>query len=203
MVVKFSWPLRTSRHTGALLPGWVAWRFCCSCTFDGSAAPGCAAGCAEARPVQSESPTTRQSLERIDIRPPTLFLTDALLADPLVLVLGELPVLDLLFPARAIPLVPLAAAQLRDRRIVVPGPPVGLALVLALLVDDDLRLLAAGAYTHGEKSGGDQRKAEPHDFVAGCGCICAGGLAPGAPGPYAVPQPQTSEPLPRRSTRAR
>src|SRR6476620_3053631 len=61
-----------------------------------------------------------------------------------VLVLGELPILDLLFPARTIPLVPFAAAQLCYRRVVVPGPPVGLALVLALLVDHHLRLLAEG-----------------------------------------------------------
>src|SRR5262245_16911903 len=161
MLVKFSWPLRTSRHTGALLPGCVAWRFCCSWVLDSGA--GCAAGCADAKPAQSESTTARQSLERFDIRPPNKWpdcgpdcfpAPYSLLVDALVLVLGKLPVLDLLFPARAVPLVPFAATQFRDRRIVVPRAPVGLALILALLVDRHLRLLAAGARAHGKKSSG-------------------------------------------------
>ncbi len=49
---------------------------------------------------------------------------------------------------------------------------------------------------------GDDKKELSHDFGAGERCCC-GGCAPGLPGPYAVPQPQTSEPRPRRRTRSR
>src|SRR5438105_7779846 len=114
-------------------------------------------------------------------------------------VLGELPRLDLLFPARLVALRPLAAAEFRRQRLVVPRLGIGLALVLALLVDNDLLFLPARDQAEGHY----KKQKPPHDFVPlGCGCCC-GGTAPGLPGPSAGPQPQTSEPLPRRSTRSR
>src|SRR6267378_5123894 len=119
----------------------------------------------------------------------------ALAVDALILVLCELALLDGLFPARAIALGPLAAEQIRHRRLVVPGAGVGLALVLALLVDDDLLLLAARAQREGRR----QDKRDSHDLPLGAAGCCAGGCAPGFGGrPYAVLQPHTSEPRPRR-----
>src|SRR5687768_16961105 len=97
-------------------------------------------------------------------------------------VLDKLPVLDLLFPAVAVSLGPLAAAQFHDRRVAVPRQSVGLALVLALLVDDDL-LVALAAAGEGNAGSRQENKELSHDFCAGA----AGGLAPGLPGPYAVP----------------
>src|SRR5438067_7539679 len=133
-------PLRTSRHTGALLPGCVTARCCCA--LIGSSAPGggfCC--CASAVPAISRDSNTMSRLIAL--------LGRTLLADAPVFVLGELALLDRLFPAHAIALRPLAAAQLGDRRVVVPGAAVGLALVLALLVDDDLLLLAAAGEAEG------------------------------------------------------
>src|SRR5215204_242238 len=102
--------------------------------------------------------TARQSPERNFIRP-------SLLVDALVLVLCELAILDLLFPAVAISLGPLAAAQLRDRRVAVPGQAVGLALVLALLVDHDL-LVSLAAAGEGKAEHGQCKKELSHDFCA-------------------------------------
>src|SRR5512132_1280788 len=92
---------------------------------------------------------------------------------------------------------------------------VRLALVFALLVIDDLRTLAAAC----DQQGDDGEGSEPggacahHDLVppAGGGAVGATpGAAPGAPGwppdggsLYAVAQPHTSPPLPRRRTRSR
>src|SRR5204862_6298177 len=67
-----------------------------------------------------------------------LSLEHALPVNALILVLGELALLERFFPARAIAFGPLAAAQLRYRGVVLPGAVVRLALVLALLVDHDL-----------------------------------------------------------------
>src|SRR4051794_8622943 len=129
-----------------------------------------------------------------------------LAVDALVFVLPELALPDRILPARTVALGPLAAAQLRQRRIVVPRAIVGLALVLALLVDHDLLLLAAGAQCGncGQRGRHDQGDAL-HDLpLVGAGGCCTGGCAPGLGGrPYAVLQPQTSEPRPRRSTRSR
>src|SRR5688572_26631498 len=110
-------------------------------------------------------------------------------------VLRELALLDLVFAARPVALGPLAAAQLGDRRLAIPGHAVGLALVLALLVDHDL-LVAFAATGQGEAGHGKEYEKLSHAFCAGerC-CCCCGGCAPGLPGPSAVPQPQTSEPL--------
>src|SRR5262245_37361872 len=105
--------------------------------------------------------------------PPRREAALSLLIDAFVLVLGELALLDLLFPAVAVPFGPLAAAQLRGRRLAVPGQAVGLALVLALLVDHHLLVLAA----RGEAEQRNHEKKRSHDrWPLGCG---AGGFAPG------------------------
>src|SRR5205085_10039200 len=155
-------PRRTSRHTGALLPGCVTERSCCA--LIGSSAPGggfCC--CANAAPATiSESQRSRS-------------LIAVLAVDALVLVLRELALLDRRLPARAIALVPFAAAQLGHRRLVVPRAIVRLALVLALLGDDHLLLLAAGA----ERQRRRQDERDSHDLpLLGADC-CAGGCAPG------------------------
>src|SRR5688572_6100521 len=103
-----------------------------------------------------------------------------LLVDAFVLVLRELALLDLVFPARLVALGPLAAAQFRDRRLAVPGLAVALALVALLgLRLDDLVALAAGGKPHE----GDKDQCRSHERVPlGC-CCCCGGCAPGLPGP--------------------
>src|SRR3989442_9627043 len=118
-----------------------------------------------------------------------------LLVDAHVFVLAELPRLDLVLPAGAVALGPLAAAV--GERRVVPGRRVGLALVLAFLEVGDLVALGAGR----KPEHGNQQQDPDHDLPRpGC---CAGGCAPGLPGPQAQPQPHTSEPLPRRTPRSR
>src|SRR5919206_4214578 len=129
-------PERTSRHTGALLPGCVTARSCCAWTRFSSCGTCWLCVCANAAPASVSESRRKRSLIAIPRLPP-------LLADAPVFVLRELALLDRLFPAHAIALVPLATAQLRHRRVVVPGAVVGLALVLALLVDDDLLFFAA------------------------------------------------------------
>src|SRR5207244_3222498 len=131
----------------------------------------------------------------------SLMSPPALLVDALVLVLRELAVLDALFPARAVSLLPVAAAPLLRQRRAVPGLRVGLALVFAWLGGPG-HLLALAARPEQERRCHDE--GEFHERPPeGCCCGIAGGFPPGFPGPYAVPQPQTSEPLPRRSTRSR
>src|SRR6266851_7922177 len=111
-----------------------------------------------------------------------------LLGDAHVFVLSVLPGLDLVLPARSVALGPLAAAV--DERRVVPGRRVRLALVLALLEVGDLLALATGR----KAEQGNQEQDPDHDLPReGC---CARGCAPRFPGPSAVPQPHTSEPLP-------
>src|SRR5437764_9610839 len=85
----------------------------------------------------------------------------ASLVDSSMFVLGELPRLDLLFPARLVALRPLAAAKFRRQRLVVPRLGVGLALVLALLVDNDLLFLPAS----GEAENRQHHNHASHDFV--------------------------------------
>src|SRR6185503_14937175 len=97
--------------------------------------------------------------------------------DALVLVLRELALLDALLPARTVALLPAAAAELGGERGVVPGAVVGLALVLALLVHDDLLLLAARGECEQRKDG-YERGFHDLPLVAGAGC-CTGGCAPG------------------------
>src|SRR5439155_11593592 len=94
----------------------------------------------------------------------------------IALVLPELALLDLLFPAAPVPFDPRAAAELRRKRRVVPGLAVALALValLRLLLDNLFALPACGQAECENKD----RQEQPHDFLAG-----AGGWAPGWPGP--------------------
>src|SRR6185503_5984467 len=174
VVVYFGSPERTCLQTSELFPGCVVCRCCCALMGSSGSGPG---PCwASATVVPASKASAAKPYLRLPITRTPLTTVPALLADALVLVLGELPVLDLIFPARAVPLVPLAAAQLDHGRIVVPRSRVGLALVLALLVDDDLLLLAAGNQTEGNQNE-TGNKNRPHDFFAGCCCICAGGLA--------------------------
>src|SRR5690242_9396821 len=174
-------PERTSRHTGALLPGWVTARSCCALMRFSSCGTCWLCVCANATPARASESKRKRSLIAVPCLP-------TLLADAPVFVLRELALLDRLFPAHAIALVPLAAAELGHRRVVVPGAVVGLALVLALLVDDNLLLLAACR----DRERSDQDQEQPHDLppvVAGCcgvaGCCCipgccgVGGCAPG------------------------
>src|SRR5205085_151067 len=185
-------PRRTSRHTRALLPGWVTELSCCALIGSSDPADGFCC-CANAAPATiSESHSNRSFI--------AVPRSAALAVDALVFVLPELALPDRVLPTRTIALGPLAAAQLGDRRLVVPRAVVRLALGLALLVDDHLLLLAAGAERRRRRH--DER--DSHDLpLFGTGC-CAGGCAPGFGGrPYAVLQPQPSEPRPRRSTRSR
>src|SRR3954466_13110923 len=129
--------------------------------------------------------------------------SSTLLVDAFVFVLALLARLDLRFPAGAVALAPFAAAV--GEGIVVPRLAVALALVALLrrlLLDHLLALGACGQrirHDHEEKD-----LFHDQDLRAGCCCgaLCPG-AAPGRPGPEAVPQPQTSEPFPRRSTRSR
>src|ERR1051325_1592771 len=158
-------PRRTSRHTGALLPGWVTARCCCALTESSDPAGGFCC-CANAAPAISRDSNTMSRLIALPRR--------TLLADALVFVLRELALLDRLFPALLVSGRPLAAAQLRHRRLVLPRRRVGLALVLSLLVDDDLLLLAAGAERQRRRH---HERETNHDLppvgAAGCcGCGC-------------------------------
>src|SRR6266480_1901664 len=154
MVVKFFSPAFTSRQTGALLPGCSAWRCCCCWASDW----------AHAAPANCIASARRKTL-----------IVGTLLVDAYVFVLAELARLDLVFPARAVALRPLAAAV--GERRVVPGLRVGLALVLAFLEVGDLLALGTGR----KPEQGNQEQDPDHDLPrAGC---CAGGCAPGLPGP--------------------
>src|SRR4051812_20034631 len=126
MLVNAGCPERTSRQTGALFSGWVCCRCCSACGPD---AGGCCGACASAAPPAT-SETAANKLQKK--RMPILLL----IADALVFVLPVVARLDLVLPAHAIALGPLPAAV--PKRLVVPGTTVGLALILALLVDHDL-----------------------------------------------------------------
>src|SRR2546421_4598530 len=117
---------------------------------------------------------------------------------PRVFVLSEIARPDGGFPARLIALVPLGVGVRVCARIVLPGLCIGFALILALLVDDHLLALAAGAEAERE----DERGAREDD-LAGRHDFAPAGPAFWSGFPYAVPQPQTSDPLPRLSTRWR
>src|SRR4051794_38482200 len=95
---------------------------------------------------------------------------------------------------------------------------VGLALIRALLVVDDLRTLAAAREHECHDGGADRKRCiayADHDLVppagfAGSGAAGAGATLPGCVPPpaalgtlYAVAQPHTSPPLPRCVTRSR
>src|SRR5688572_17274610 len=125
----------------------------------------------------------RRSAELPNIAtPPRLLRPDAY-----VFVLRFVALLDRFFPLDLIVVVGLA----------LPGQVVGLALVAALLVDGHGGLLATGDEADRSEDEHKTDGAAPHDFCAGFGACCCSGL------PYAVPQPHTSEPFPRVSTRVR
>src|ERR1700741_2852731 len=83
-------PPRTSRHTGALLPGWVIVRSCCALTRSSC----CVCVCPIAVPAMVKDSNRNSSL--ISFAPPDLAL---LVAFALILVLCELALLHRLFPA--------------------------------------------------------------------------------------------------------
>src|SRR5690349_18062909 len=121
---------------------------------------------------------------------------------PLVLVLRLVAGVDRVLPLLAIALV-----------LRVVGRRVGLALVGALLVRDDLRTLAAcrEAECRGGREG-DRAGTKHHDLVppgggapvagvfGGTGIPCVAGVLAGSL--YAVAQPHTSPPRPRCVTRS-
>src|SRR5262252_6297474 len=114
---------------------------------------------------------------------------------PSVLVLVLVSRLDGVFPARSVSLVPFLRRVHGGAGIGLPGLRIRLALVLTLLVDNHLRALAASR--QGE-SPCKRRDAEPKCANGFHVLPPAGGCDLGVSGlPYAVPQPQTSEPLPR------
>src|SRR4051812_32179809 len=94
------------------------------------------------------------------------------LLGPGVFVLREIARLQRALPARLVALGPLLRRIDGRARIVAPGLGVRLALVLALLVDDDLLALAAA----GEAGDADCRRrgqrngTKPHDFLPAGGC---------------------------------
>src|SRR4030095_15298042 len=90
-------------------------------------------------------------------------------------VLRELALLDLGFPAGAIALGPLAAAHFGDRRLAVPGQPVGLALVLALLVDHDLVALSASVESDSKRKRAQNEESPLHERAPLGFCCCCGG----------------------------
>src|SRR5471030_1373803 len=130
MVVKFCWPERTSRHTGALLPGWSTLRCCCG-SLAGSAA-GAGTGVAgftvcAAAGIENASARISQAAARGSA---CMNFSSVLLVDTAIFALPQLAILDLFFPAAAIALVPFRAQR---QRIVAPGRRIGLPLVLARL----------------------------------------------------------------------
>src|SRR5919204_583176 len=122
VVVYCGLPERACRQASLLLPGCAFWRCCRPLTGFSGIGPGPC--CASAAPAKKSESKSNSNLIACLLRVP-------LLADALVFVLRELALLDRLFPARAITLAPLAAAQLRQRRGGFPGPGVGVALLLS------------------------------------------------------------------------
>src|SRR6266571_754750 len=96
------------------------------------------------------------------------FMSRAPLLRPGVFVLGEVAGSDGGLPARLVALVPLRRGVKARGGIVFPGSGVGLALVLALLVDDHLLALAAGRNAERDKERGaseDGPAGRRHDFA--------------------------------------
>src|SRR5258705_1924124 len=145
MLVKAGLPDWTSRHAGALLPGWVAWRSRSACgplTGASSCGAACCCGadcgcgacfgscfgavcCAVATPARARDNARKRILINSSVRGPLYLLIDAF-----VFVLPELAGLDLGLPPRTVALAPLAPAV--GERIVFPRLGVALALVAAL-----------------------------------------------------------------------
>src|SRR5256885_10556174 len=105
-------PRRTSRHTGALLPGCVTERSCCALIGSSEPAGGFCC-CANAAPATISESHSNRSFIAVPRSAP---LAD----DALVFVFPELALPDRGLPTPAIALGPLAPAQLGDRRPVLP-----------------------------------------------------------------------------------
>src|SRR5205807_4493515 len=129
-----SFPERTSRHTGALLPGWL----CARCCWVSPCCP---------TEVLVDGRTSASATAKERAQTAHGFMSRAPLFRPRVFVLSEIPGPDGGFPALLVAFVPLGAGVRICSRIVLPGLRVGLALVLPLLVDDHLLALAARAET--------------------------------------------------------
>src|SRR5258706_16255036 len=97
------------------------------------------------------------------MRPKTAtgFMSGSLLFDAVVFVLREVARLDCRLPARLVALIPLGSGVKARFGTVFPGLGIGLALVLALLVDGHLVALAAGAEPDGNKEDRCAREHEP------------------------------------------
>src|SRR6185312_5834573 len=207
-------PERASLHTGWLLSGCVTWRSCCWRAEFASAllVAGLFCACAAALMKNSISRITpiaaSVAVDR-DVAKRALRAAMSVIpsvAQPHVFILVMRAVVDLVLP-----LLPVAV----ERRVRECGR-IGFALILALLVIDHLRTLAAGRKSERQRRCGDE-KCNPrhHDLVppagfAGSGAAGAGAWLPGCVAPpvalgtlYAVAQPHTSPPLPRCVTRSR
>src|SRR6266850_73154 len=155
MEVYSSLPERTSRQTGALLPG-------CDCARCCWVSPCCASDA----PLKGKT----RANARAKKRPQTAmgFMNRAPLLRPGVFVLGEIAGPDCGFPAFRVALAPLGSGVKAGGRIVFPGLGVGLALILSLLVDSHLVALAAGTKAYGDKKSGAREgklAGRRHDFA--------------------------------------
>src|SRR5262245_9387468 len=95
-----------------------------------------------------------------------MILIGVVLLNPAVLVLALIASSDGGFPARLVALLPFRGGVEARGRIALPGLAVGLALILALLVDDHLLALAAGRKSdrQRERSTGEDQLGH-HDFA--------------------------------------
>src|SRR5712692_1948743 len=105
-------------------------------------------------------------------------MSGSLLFDAVVFVLREVARLDCGFPARLVALIPLGSGVKARAGSVFPRLGVGLALVLALLVDGHLVALAAATKAHGDQKSGGAREGElagaSHDFAPAGAALCSG-----------------------------
>src|SRR5262245_56493728 len=133
-------PPRTSRHTGALFRGCSCCRCACSCAV--SAATAHAGASANMKNTDIRRSVARMS--RIPtMRPSYRFLVTGTRGAAGILVLAFVPLLDGVFPGQLVSL----------ELVVLPRQAIGLALVLALLVDGDRGLLAAARCHRGQSHG--------------------------------------------------
>src|SRR6266853_109140 len=113
------------------------------------------------------------------MRPKTAtgFMGGSPLFDAVVFVLREVARLDCRLPARLVALIPLGSGVKARAWSVFPRLGVGLALILALLVDGHLVALAAGTQAHGgQKSGAREGElaGSSHDFAPAGAALCSG-----------------------------
>src|SRR6185295_5863589 len=98
VVVYFGSPERICLQTSELFPVCVACRCCCALTGSSGRGPGPC--CASATVVPASKASAAKPYLRLPIIRTPLTAAPVLLVDPPVLALGELPILDLIFPAR-------------------------------------------------------------------------------------------------------